>query len=232
MNSSIVPQNLLSAISDRNKGRRYQIVALPDYIVKTFAALGVTLSDLDDMFRLYVNQDNVDPSGRRTAWMLENKLLEWFESKLSRNDISDIMVANGLISELLTIKNRYADNVSSFTTDTLWCIKRRGYEYDDSYRDFINFYSDSTLNLAEIVLVDENNAGKIVDTVVTETTLFVILHRGFTNFKVYTDLSFKKKFASFMLNLVFRSYGEEATVCSGFFRDYVTMIMLNTKNPH
>lgn len=230
MLKGIVPELILNNRRERTKGRRYHIVALPDYVVTTFKSLGVSLSDLDDMLRLYYEHDVEDNNGSKMRWILESKLLDWFEEKLSKNDVSDIMTANEMVSELLSVSNIRSDTMSQFMQDSLWSLKKRGYDYESTRRDFISFYADHSINTDNYVLDDDNNV-KIVDTVITETTVFVILHRGFTNFKVYNDLSFKKKFSSFMLNLVFKAYGEEAVVYSDFFSDYVMFILINTKNP-
>lgn len=226
MNTTIVPENLIRGSRERTKGKRFQVVALPDYVVKTLSSLGVSLGNLDDMLRLYVNNDNTLPNGNRAAWVTEHKLIDWFAEKLSKNDISDILVANGIVGDLLASKNMYNANICSFTANDLWELKTRGYAYDDNYRNFVSFYADEKINISDIVLDDENNVCSIVKTVVTETTVFVILQRGFTNFIAYPDLTFKEKFFSRILNLVFRSYGEEATMLCSLYHNYINMLML------
>lgn len=226
MNTTIVPENLIRGSRERTKGNRFQIVALPDYVVKTLSSLGVSLGDLDDMLRLYSNNDNTLPNGNRVAWITERKLLDWFAEKLSKNDICDILVANGIVANLLTSKNMYNANISSFTTNDIWELKTHGYDYDDNFRNFVSFYADEKINIGDIVLDDENNVCSIVKTVVTETTVFVILQRGFTNFIAYPDLTFKEKFFSHVLNLVFKSYGEEAIMLCSFYHNYINMLMI------
>lgn len=221
-----------------NTSKRVSVAFIPDYVVKTLESRGMTLLMLDGMIGTY--KKNMDPnywkSGSSVSVRdIDNGILDtfrkWIDANISKNDIKDIMIANSVLNKLLYTDNYHSfdgGNDRKFGTELIFCSELYGVVSSSSTKDeeadFISLYSNPEIDINTIIMSrDKNVENTLWSTVVTENTIFIVLHSGFTNFMTYNNLEFRKHFASCVLDYIVKYFNEDTAVKGRVFKSFIRL---------
>lgn len=206
-----------------NKHKKVSVVFIPDYIKKTMEARGLTLEMLDKHVGEYYGYHN-------TMINLDN-INKWFKNNMSSNDITDLVLANDIFTNnVLRIHNLLYKANNDKNIGTLRYLQDElpslvGYNIKDTnYKEFISLYCNPNIDINSIIMSRTNSEENAVwSTVVTEYTIFIILHEGFTNFIVYNIKEFKEVFTSSLVDSIFKMFGEDTVVNSSIFKSFIRL---------
>lgn len=210
---------------------KFSIVMVPDYLIKTFEASNITLEVLDKAFSNYEVvklRDNTNEYIDRL-----------FKEKVSKNDIIDLLMANRLLNshllpevvgEPLEVKSNTGEvlkqpdfnGLAGFIKNDLSFYMGITYDMYKYESEFISLYMNNKININTIIMNEDNDSYKqLFELKVTDNTVYVILHSGFTNFIPYSVYEFKSYFLKKLMNCVVNAFGEETVFNSGFFKSYL-----------
>jgi hypothetical protein len=203
------------------KGMQYKntkpvsVAMIPDYLAKTLPAVGITFEQLDKITSVETstlsNNENV-------------KLLNaMFLDRVSKADLIDLKLANIMLRDhILPSKSDYSvrdRGLGMYITDELSYAAELYTSY--SINDFITFYSNRDVDINAIILSEDDSYKKVFEFQVTDNTVFVILHSGFTNFLVYNSNAFKVYFLNKLMDCVFNAFGEETVYQTDLFKSFI-----------
>ncbi len=206
-----------------NKHKKVSVVFIPDYIKKTIEARGLTLEMLDKHVGEY--------SGYHNTMINLDNINKWFKNNMSSNDITDLVLANDIFTNnVLRIHNLLYKANNDKNIGTLRYLQDElpslvGYNIKDTnYKEFISLYCNPNIDINSIIMSRTNSEENAVwSTVVTEHTIFIILHEGFTNFIVYNIKEFKEVFTSSLVDSIFKMFGEDTVVNSSIFKSFIRL---------
>ncbi len=206
-----------------NKHKKVSVVFIPDYIKKTIEARGLTLEMLDKHVGEY--------SGYHNTMINLDNINKWFKNNMSSNDITDLVLANDIFTNnVLRIHNLLYKANNDKNIGTLRYLQDElpslvGYNIKDTnYKEFIYLYCNPNIDINSIIMSRTNSEENAVwSTVVTEHTIFIILHEGFTNFIVYNIKEFKEVFTSSLVDSIFKMFGEDTVVNSSIFKSFIRL---------
>jgi len=206
-----------------NKHKKVSVVFIPDYIKKTMEARGLTLEMLDKHVGEY--------SGYHNTMINLDNINKWFKNNMSSNDITDLVLANDIFTNnVLRIHNLLYKANNDKNIGTLRYLQDElpslvGYNIKDtSYKEFISLYCNPNIDINSIIMSRTNSEENTVwSTVVTEHTIFIILHEGFTNFIVYNIKEFREVFTSSLVDSIFKMFGEDTVVNSSIFKSFIRL---------
>lgn len=206
-----------------NKHKKVSVVFIPDYIKKTMEARGLTLEMLDKHVGEY--------SGYHNAMINLDNINKWFKNNMSSNDITDLVLANDIFTNnVLRIHNLLYKANNDKNIGTLRYLQDElpslvGYNIKDTnYKEFISLYCNPNIDINSIIMSRTNSEENAVwSTVVTEHTIFIILHEGFTNFIVYNIKEFKEVFTSSLVDSIFKMFREDTVVNSSIFKSFIRL---------
>lgn len=203
----------------------YVVFAIPDYLVKTLSALGMSL---DKLAVIVANGDRsgneYDTVGQGLYGESGKALMHELKQKLSSYDASDIAASNRLMAEVFGLS--YYRFSSAVADDLKYDISGYFDIEDDAYRAFISRYSDNTKNIETIIMNKKETSTEegLYETKAYDGVLFVILRKGFANFKMFNSLLFKRVLLERLISLMFSVYGEASLVKSLYFRQFISLI--------
>jgi len=197
-----------------NNQKPVNIVGVPDYIVTALKSNNLTLQELDSIADSATTYEKAirhynDPRSKSM-----NKVQDMITAKLSVSDISDWITGHRIITEKLFVTYndhypRYNEvNLSNFFTN-LEFHHTAPYDLIASSRILYDLYNDTEYktNTNLVFLNNEDKAKQqICSFVAGPNTLFVILHKGFTN--LMTSDKSKHLLRVHILNQVYTKFGE------------------------
>lgn len=186
-----------------NQPNNLSVVFLPDYLIPTFKAVGLGLSEIDQLFNN--NEESYEARNQKVKTILEN---------ISKKDISDLSIANSLMDQYFLGRNNdgyRARDINRNFVDRLTDELGLWY-YNDSkeFNDFVNYYADGT------IIMSGDSVDKTYEFVTHSNTLFIVLHRGFTNFITCNNLEFIEHFNNLLLKHLLVNFGEEVVYNNEF----------------
>jgi hypothetical protein len=195
----------------------FSIVMMPDYLSNTtLPAAGITLEVLDK------SVGNFTTGEGRDRYPYLNKV---FSEKISTNDISDLLAANKLLTSYLlpqVDKMEYRGELSGVGSYIVDELKYATSIYNNiDVNDFIRLYSNPKIDLNTIIMNGDNDHKGIFEFQVTDNTVFIILHSGFTNFILFNISSFKPYFLNRLMSCLVNAFGEETVLNSNFLKSYI-----------
>lgn len=203
-----------------NKAQKVNVVAIPDYLIISLKANGLTLDHIDSSVGRLTNYD-------------VNKiqvLRDTFKDKLSLSDIADLVVCNNILNENIfrtseIAYRKYEDRLAGtedFIKDLEYLVNENGLN-EDARKNIISLYCDKDKDVDTIILSkDKSEIEKICSFVQTDDTLFVVAHSGFTNFIVYGG-EFKKLISKYIIDKLILVYGEDRAVLSNVFKSFLRL---------
>lgn len=203
-----------------NRVNSVNVVAIPDYLITSLQANGVSLDYLDSMVGKLDNYS--DPKVK--------ELMDNLRDKLSLNDIADLAVTNEILNEkIFKVSDIVYKDMDSRRTGTEDFVKDLAYLamekglIEDARKNVISLYCEKDIETDTIILSkDKSEIDKICSFVQTDDTLFVVVHSGFTNFLVYGG-EFKKLISKYIIDKLFLGYGEDRTVKSNVFKSFLRL---------
>jgi hypothetical protein len=221
----------------------FSVVLVPDYLVTTLAAKGMTLQEID-MHRGV--GFNINTSGSNTNFNILNRdkqnnainLRDWLIKNISKNDLIDLVAANEFfIRYLLPIdkstilkpsQNLYGVDklIKNELLDTDQCTQ--GYDLIDSrVHELIYHYRNKNIDLQNIIMSrDKNTVDTVWTTVVCDNTLFVIMHSGFTEFVDSINIQYQYYFVERIIDCLFKEFGEHAVINSMYFKSFIRLSLI------
>lgn len=202
-----------------NKQRSLSVVAVPDYLVTTLKAHGITLEYIDS---------TVGNNGDLIV-----SLTDELKNKLSLNDIMDLDVCNNILNKNIFLTNKVAHDKNipkagsdelidmlPYTTNVL--VVNNGLN-ENARKNIISLYCNKDID-TEAILLSKNKSeiDKVCSFVKTDDTLFIIYHSGFTNFLVYGG-EFKNLISKYIIDTMVSGYGEDRAVTSSIFRSFLRL---------
>lgn len=186
------------------------IAMIPDYLAKTLPAVGITFEQLDKLTSVEKAYENKD--------LLNTMFLD----KVSRTDIQDLILANIMLNDhiLPSRDGIYLDKgLNKYIVDDLKYAADLYTTY--TINDFITSYSSKDVDINTIIVSEDDNHKQVFEFRITDNTVFVILHSGFTNFLVYNSNEFKVYFLNKLMDCVFNAFGEETVYQTALFKCFI-----------
>lgn len=221
----------------------FSVVIVPDYLVTTLAAKGMTLQELD-MHRgvgFHVsanggttNYNDLNKDKRNTSINLR----EWLIKNISKNDIADLVAANDIftkyllpIDKLITLKpSQNFSGVGSLVRNELLedIPFAQGYDLVNSrLSELIYHYRNKEIDLQHIIMSrDKNTDNTVWSTEVCDNTLFVIMHSGFTEFIDSLNKEFPNYFVERLIDCLITAFGEPAVTNSMYFKSFTRLSLI------
>lgn len=193
-----------------NNGNNISLVFIPDYLVPTFKSVGLSLENIDQVFNRSGNND-------------DKLKIKTILERISKRDITDLSIANKLCNGhfLGAYNTRYSstDTVSKFIDSLQDELGQWINKDDQEFKDFINYYSDNSN------IMSGDNVTLTFDLVTHSNTLFVVLHKGFTNFISYNNLEFIEQFNNLLFKHLLINFGENVVYNNSFlFKSFLKQI--------
>lgn len=217
-----------------NKHKKFSVVFIPDYLVTTLETKGKSLRDIDSIVGK-IGTSELIYTRDVTSRTLENEnirvLNEWFIKNMSKMDILDLITANDIFFEnILDIrrvryKNENDRHIGTFNYVYNALPEALHYNLDSKQKlDLISHYQNKDVDLNTIIMSRDTNTDSVVwSMVVTENTLFIVMHPGFSNFIVYNNLKFKEYFVTRLVDCLFKMFGEDAVVNHRIFKSFIRL---------
>lgn len=181
----------------------FEIVCIPDYLVKTLKSNNITLDDLDS--KCNTSEDNIV--------YYENLLL----NTISLRDLMDLISSNTFFDNIIINKmSIYFSQPLHRLLDKLHYSNAMP-SLKDSLNSFISLFSNNNT-----IIMSEYN--KLYEYYVTQNTLFIIVHEGFTNFTLYSDADFKNFFIDELLVKLISTYGEKRVYANETFKQFFNFL--------
>lgn len=193
-----------------NNTKPISVVLIPDYLAKTLPAVGITFEQLD----------KTTSFGDTNSFNFLNKM---FTERVSKADIKDLLVANYLLRDMIMPNidgDSYNDRgVFRYIVNELRYAAELYSIYP--FQDFIFTYSNADVDINTIIVSEDDIHKQVFEFRVTDNTVFVILHSGFTNFLVHNSIDFKQYFLSKLMDCTFNAFGEESVYQTTFFKSFI-----------
>lgn len=206
-----------------NKERVYlpvELIFIPDYIVSALKSKGISIQDLDNALKgelhRYISSwssHKYDEKGDRLTTSTCKQLLE---SKLSRIDLEDLMLFNDPTVLRLQINDAPLQGTSFFDVSfghSIW------YKRENISNTLLTLYNND---------MSSKNT-KVFDTIPGTDALYVVLHKGFSNYLIDNDYSLQYKVFSSLVDNVLLNFGEGRFLASDICRQYLRMIWYTVK---
>lgn len=207
-----------------NKERVYtpvELIYIPDYIVSALKSKGISIQDLDNALKGELNRYvssrmiyHYDQLGERLTNSTCKQLLE---SKLSRVDIEDLMMFND--PTVLRLNNQDTPGL-------------QGRSFFDASFGHSVWYKRENISNTLLTLYNNDmssNNTKVFDTIPGSDALYVVLHKGFSNYLIDNDYSLRYKVFSSLVDNVLLNFGEGRYLASDLCRQYLRMIWYTFK---
>lgn len=192
-----------------------ELIFIPDYIVNALKSRDITIQDLDNAFEVQLRNFLENKYHNVNAMDLPNKGGEILRNKLSKIDLDDLEIFNNMS----VYKMREWNSDLSFIS----VILDKG----------IFTQSEEVVNKTLLSLYDNNmsiSIDKLFSTYIGSNCVYVILHKGFTNFLIDKNLDLKFNVFSAIVDKVVSNFGEDRFTKSVMFRDYVELLKLKCKD--
>lgn len=173
-------------ISDHKK---ISVVFMPDYLIPTLKNAGLGFSELN---QLMSNKDLYD----------NNEVVRKVAKMVSKNDLQDLVGINKLLSSYFFGEKYLGSSPVNNFINTLKYETNNYADDENGYKDLINFYYDST------IIMSGDSDIKTFEFNTQSNTLFIVLHKGFTNFISLNNLEFVSKFNNLMFKHLLVNFGE------------------------
>jgi len=200
--------------------KNFSVVLVPDYLVKTMKSANIALDTLDQHLGNARTQDWMASDADRNKC---SEMTETFRKKFSKNDLHDLIAANEVLYKYI-IGEGYLDmayGVNYFVGDYLkYGLGLWEKEGEVFIKSFINLYCDNKNK--DTIIMNEDN--KLFNYYITDNTVYVILHDGFTNFIVYNNLEFKNFFIFNLMSCLFKTFGEDTLYAHPLFKSFMNFI--------
>jgi len=194
-----------------------ELIFIPDYIVNALKSRDITIQDLDNAFEVQLRNFLMNKLQDQSI-DVPNKAKDILTNKLSKIDLEDLEVFNEM--NVYKIGDPVMQSMrASFITKVL----------DKN----ILVQSDEVINKTLLSLYDNNmsiSIDKLFSTYIGSNCIYVILHKGFTNFVIDNNLDLKFNVFSAIMDKVVSNFGEDRFVKSAVFRSYVQMLRLKYKD--
>jgi len=205
---------------------KFEVVGIPEYLVKTLESKGSSLIKFGEQL-MFSNSDKDMDYDLKTSF--NNTVISWLSDNLATIELADLVNADNIVIDMLYhagIGTRYR----SYDLDTINSLLSYGIlnktillpnTLDEYKVDLINMLSNENISLNTIIL--NNNTKEIFELVITDRILFVVMKSGFTNFLRFKDLDFVTYFRKHILNSMFNAYGEKAVTKHTFFKRFLRL---------
>lgn len=182
------------------------IMALPDYMLKTFSSKGKSINDfIDNINQLTLHQEED----------IVNNVLDYLLNTLglSKYDVLDIYNSNVLLVNymgkpfLKYLSDRYKQNISND-------------EIANSYSALINLYNQKLDKYLDFNMSNNNYTDKLPFEIIHGgKSIFVILKNGFTNYQLLNVklLNFRFIILNTLMNSLYNSFTQEEILDSELF---------------
>lgn len=195
------------------------VTFIPDYISRILHSRGVNLAKFADYVNRYkFNSDhkrfiaskNMAPSiSPEHRSQLDSGLEAVLNTKLSRNDVKDLAIANDICNQAFFDRDRKFVNSI--------CTLFNSYIYshtDETDRtEFIKAMTDNTIDMNNIKL----GVHPVYKMHAFGNSVFIILLKGYFNYFVFRFSDFKDFFISDFLDFIFKNFGEDTVLNSSAF---------------
>lgn len=192
-----------------------ELIFIPDYIVSALKSKGISIQDLDNALKgelhRYVNglgTVHTDINGDR---LVNSNCKNILESKLSRVDIEDLLVFND--PTILKLQNTEDSKFREISFMMLAAGSGIKYKQENVSNTLLTLYSN-----------DMSSGTKVIDTVIGTDALYVVLHKGFSNYLIDNDFELQYNIFSSLVDKVLISFGEGRYLSSPLSRQYLRMI--------
>lgn len=192
-----------------------ELIFIPDYIVNALKSRDITMEDIDNAFEVQLRNFVMNKYDGVKSMDIPNKAGEILRNKLSKVDLDDLQIFN----EMSVWKMRKWNTSKTFICTVL---ERPAFAV-----------SDEVINNTLLSLYDNNmsiSIDKLFSTYIGSNCLYVILHKGFTNFVIDNNLDLKFNVFSAIMDKVVSNFGEDRFTKSVVFRDYVELLRLKYKD--
>lgn len=208
-----------------NKERIYwpiEIIYIPDYIVSALKSKGISIQDIDNAFKGELNRsvtswstNKYDSNGNRITNSIVSQLLT---SKLSRIDLEDLLVFN----DASVLRLQGADTSAGFVGNSFldMCLPAGIYYKRENI-------SNTLLTMYNNDMSTKNT--KVFDTIPGTDALYVVLHKGFSNYIIDNDYDLMYKVYSSLVDNVLLNFGEGRFLASPLCSQYLRMIWFKVK---
>jgi len=194
------------------------IVFIPDYILTTLEANKITLSSIDSLARSY--------SDTKDHRIMDN-FKESISNKLSVTDLTDIVTTNNIVYKALFNMNRYKKD--GHTSDFLLnacdyaVMDKSSYSYNLNKEELevLNILIDPNKEIDTIIVSGDKN--EIYSTVVTDNTLFVVLHEGFGNVLIRNDYD-KSTVLKGLIDYTIKSFSYERIKYTNILKQFIRLV--------
>lgn len=192
------------------------VYCIPDFLVRTLEARGMSLGKLDDMLALVKNSTR----GGDISGPAADDLMSWFKDNLSKSDISYLYTCNRSFIKLLNGDIYRMSDVDKFVDWNLYELFANHTDYLETFNNFVNGYLNHEISIDSIILSNKVS-NPIVTLKPTDKTLFVIVSQGYTNAFTHNSLTFRGSLRAYILDGINKYYGEGQATNHDLFITYL-----------
>jgi len=194
------------------------MVFIPDYILTTLQANKITLSSIDSLARSYSETK-------------DSRIVDGFKdslsNKLSISDLTDILTTNNIVYKALFNMNKY--RLDGSTTDFLFnacdyaIMDKSSYKWNLNKEELevLNIFISDTKEIDSIIVSGDKN--EIYSTVITDNTIFVVLHEGFGNILIRNDYD-KSDILKGLIDYTIKSFSYERIKNTLMFKQFIRLV--------
>lgn len=204
-----------------NRGE-LDLIAIPSYVYNGLNARGITLAKLDEtVSKEEVEMETQSNVEKLETYAMNSHLVELLQTHLSKLDVQDMAAATRLFHNLINYKPEPMRAVSSKLTYSSQLLLT-----SETEKDLISNLKDLTIDMR--IMNDEvlSNTFKVE---VINNHVYIIIHKGFFNFKFYNIPDFRLLVLKNLMFNLFKFFSPEQIQSSDLFQDMFTLLRLMKK---
>ena len=208
------------------KRSKIDLFAIPSYVYQGMLARGITLAKLDEVIskeeiKLDISTTGSNPKLTFESIVNDSETYKYLISHLSKIDVRDMLIATKEFHNIINfrpdikLKNLVDSYVSSSLASSL-----NGEYYRTSALELYNNLSDLTINMR---IEDNKIPESIFKVEVVNNHVYVLISKGFFNFKLFNVPDFHVLVLKSLLFNLFKFFSPEQIQQSDLFQDAVSL---------
>lgn len=188
-----------------------ELIFLPDYIVNALKSKNITIQDIDNAFSIEMRKF-LGKSDEVNYKIMPRTAEQLLKQKLSKLDIDDLIVYNDLFSYKVVECSKW-NFLQYVTGKSVLAIN------PDEINNSLSALYDNNMSI---------NISNTFDAIPGSDCLYLVLHKGFTNFVLNNDYKLRCDIFGAIVDKVVIRFGEDRLVNSSFFKDYIKLLRMKS----